>query len=146
MSGAPPSAPAAVATRPSLRALAALALPMVLARATQSVITFADTYQIKGHGADALAAVATGGINVFLIVILPMGTCFILQSFVAQRVGRGEREQTVRYAWYGLAMAAAAGLVALLALPAVRPVIGLLGFEPEVKALMGDYMLIRLLS
>src|SRR5438309_783648 len=47
---------------------------MVLARASQSVITFADAIQVKDLGPGAIAATATGGLNVMGLVILTMGT------------------------------------------------------------------------
>ena len=56
------------------------------------MITFADALQVEHLGAGALAATATGGLNVFALVILPMGTVFIVQSFVAQLVGAGDRD------------------------------------------------------
>ncbi len=139
MSTSPPPAP-------SLRALLTLALPMVLARMTQSVDTFADTLQVKSLGQDAIAATSAGGFNTFGLVILPMGTVFILQSFVAQHLGRGERDRARPYAYYGLAIALIAGLVALALMPLVRPALGLLSYAPDVEAQMGDYVMVRLLS
>jgi len=130
----------------TLRALLALAMPMVLARLTQSAITFADAIQVEHLGARSLAATATGGLNVLLIAILAMGTVFIVQSFVSQLVGRGERDTTPRYAWYGLAIAAIAGLLGVALIPATDPLLALTGYSPEVRGLMGDYMDIRLLS
>ena len=41
--------------RPRLGSLLALALPMVLARASQSLITFADAIQVKDLGPRAIA-------------------------------------------------------------------------------------------
>lgn len=130
----------------SVRALLALAMPMVLARATQSVINFADALQVEHLGHGALAATATGALNVLVFVILPMGLVFIVQSFVAQLVGRGDREATPRFAWYGLAIAAAAALLAIAAIPAVEPLLSLAGYSDAVRAQMTDYMTIRLLS
>jgi MATE family multidrug resistance protein len=121
-------------------------MPMVLARATQSVITFADAVQIKHLGAVPLAAVATGGLNVIGFVILPMGTVFIVQSFVAQLVGRGERGSTRRFAWYGLALALVFGAISALAIPLIEPVLGWTGYSPELQHEMASYMTIRLLS
>ncbi|MEP6865148.1 MAG: MATE family efflux transporter, partial [Deltaproteobacteria bacterium] len=132
--------------RSRLVTLLALALPMVLARATQSVITFADAIQVKDLGSDAIAATATGGLNTMTFVMLPMGLAFIVQSFVAQLVGRGDRDQTRRFAWYGLGFAALAGIVAAIAIPFVTPVLGLASYTPEVRDLMASYMQIRLLS
>ena len=129
-----------------LRTLLALALPMVLARATQSVITFADAIQVEHLGPGALAATATGGLNVLGLAILPMGTVFIVQSFVAQLVGRNEHAATPRFAWYGLAIAAIAGVVALTAIPAFDPLLSLTGYSPAVREQMSDYMAIRMLS
>jgi MATE family multidrug resistance protein len=129
-----------------IRTLVALALPMVLARASQSVITFADAIQVKHLGSGALAATATGGLNVVGFVILPMGMVFIVQSFVAQLVGRGDRAATRRFAWYGLAIALAAGIVAVAATPLLRPLLALTGYSPGVQDEMARYMAIRLLS
>src|SRR5678809_977091 len=108
--------------------LLALALPMVMARATQSVITFADAIQVEHLGPGALAATATGGLNWMGIVILPMGTVFIVQSFVAQLSGRGERDQAPRFAWYGFAIAAVSALVAVAVIPAIRPLLSLTSY------------------
>ena len=126
--------------------LLALALPMVAARATQSVITFADAIQVEHLGPGALAATATGGLNVMGIVILPMGTVFIVQSFVAQLVGRGERDQAPRFAWYGFAIAALSALVGVALIPAIRPLLSLTSYSPEVQDRMAQYMAIRFLS
>lgn len=132
--------------RPNLRSLLALALPMMAARASQSVITFADAIQIKGHGTRAIAAVATGGLNTFGVLILPMSTVFIVQSFVAQLAGRGERDQAPRFAWYGLAISAIAGVLAAALIPAVPLVLAHTSYSPELQREMSDYMQIRMLS
>ena len=141
MSDSGPSAPQA-----SLRALLALAIPMVMTRSTQAVDTFADTFMVKDLGEGAIAATASGGINAFAPMILFMGTVFIVQSFVAQRVGRGERDQTRRYAFYGLAIAAIAAVIAIAAIPAVRPLLGLAQYTDDVRDQMASYIDIRLLS
>jgi multidrug resistance protein, MATE family len=130
----------------SIRTLLALAMPLVLARATQSVVNFADAFQVEHLGAGALAATATGALNVLCFAVLPMGTVFIVQSFVAQLVGRGEREATPRFAWYGLAIAAIAGLVALALIPVIAPALELAGYSEGVRHAMTDYMAIRMLS
>jgi len=132
--------------RSRLGTLLALALPMVLARASQSVITFADAIQVKNLGSGAIAATATGGLNVFAFVILPMGMAFIIQSFVAQLVGRGRLADTPRFAWYGLALALLAALGAFALIPLVGPALSLTDYSPAVKHSMTSYMQIRMLS
>lgn len=143
MSTAPsPSAPA----RSPLAALLALALPMVLARATQAVDTFADAYQIRDLGPGAITAVSSGGLNVFAVLILMMGTVFIVQSFVAQLRGKGDLDATPRFAWYGLSIALVAGLLGLAMLPVIGPALGLTAYAPAVRVDMTAYMEVRLLS
>jgi len=119
---------------------------MVLARASQSVITFADAIQVKDLGFKAIAATATGGLNVMGFVILAMGTAFIVQSFVAQLSGRGDRDETPRFAWYGLAITLCAAVVAVALIPLVGPALSLTGYSVEVRDQMTDYMAIRMLS
>jgi MATE family multidrug resistance protein len=126
--------------------LLALALPMVLARAAQSVDTFADALQTEHLGAGALLATATGGLNVTGLVILPVGAVFIVQSFVAQLVGRGDRDQTRRFAWYGLALAAISAVLALAVIPAIAPLLSLTSYSPAVQDAMTSYIAIRFLS
>ncbi|MFT3697284.1 MAG: MATE family efflux transporter [Kofleriaceae bacterium] len=123
-----------------------LALPMVLARASQSVMTFADALQVKNLGEDAIAATATGGLNSMTFVMLPMGLTFIVQSFVGQLVGRGDLADTRRFAWYGFAFALIAGVAAAIGIPFVMPVLMHTSYAPHVRDLMGGYMQIRLLS
>src|SRR5688500_15262788 len=129
-----------------LRLLLALAMPMVLSRATQSVMTFADALMVEHLGPQAIAASATGGFNVFLVMILPMGTVFIVQSFVAQLVGAGDRDATPRFAWYGLIIAALAGAIAIGMIPAIDPLLALADFSPGTRDLMSEYMAIRMYS
>lgn len=119
---------------------------MVLARASQSVITFADAIQVKHLGYRAIAATATGGLNVMGFIVLAWGTVFIVQSFVAQLVGRDARDEAPRYAWYGLAIAALTALVALALIPAIGPVMSLTNYSDEVRDHMGSYMAIRMTS
>src|SRR5262249_30828480 len=88
----------------------------------------------------------TGGLNVMGFVILAMGTVFIVQSFVSQLAGRGDADQTPRFAWYGLAIALIAAGLSLALVPLVRAALPLAGYSPEVRAQMTDYMAIRMLS
>jgi MATE family multidrug resistance protein len=127
-----------------VRKLLVLAWPIVLARATQAVIGFADALMVAPLGRDSLAAVTTGAINVFAVIVMPMGTVFILQSFTSQLRGRGDLAACGRYGTYGLILAAVAGVLALLVTPLLRPAVDALGHAPLVAAPMTDYLVIRL--
>jgi MATE family multidrug resistance protein len=102
--------------------------------------------QTEHLGAGSLLATATGGLNVMGIVILPMGTVFIVQSFVAQLAGAGNRDETPRFAWYGLAIAAISAVVAVALIPTIGPALTLTHYSEHVQAEMASYMAIRFLS
>ncbi|HEY0192321.1 MAG TPA: MATE family efflux transporter [Kofleriaceae bacterium] len=130
----------------SIKALLRLAGPMVLARASQSVVTFADAYQVRHLGHEAIAAVATGGLNVMGFLMLAWGLVFIIQSFVAQLAGRGARDEAPRFAWYGLILAGLAGAIAAAMIPLIGPILTHTEYSPGVRDHMASYMAIRLLS
>jgi len=129
-----------------VRQLLGLAWPVILSRATQAVLGFSDALMVAPLGESSLAAASTGALNAFAFMILPMGCVFIVQSFAAQLRGRGETAALPRYAWYGLGIALAAGVCALLVVPAVPWILSHFSYEPAVHALMAQYLAIRLLS
>lgn len=131
---------------PSFATLLALAWPTVVSRASQAIIGFCDAVMVKPYGEDAIAATTTGAMNSFNVFILPMGVVFIVQSFAAQLAGRGDLTGARRHGWYGLVLACVSALVVLAGLPAVAPVIASMDYTPAVGDLLGDYMVIRLLS
>ncbi|MEY2933429.1 MAG: hypothetical protein RL033_4178, partial [Pseudomonadota bacterium] len=130
----------------ALRRLLQLAWPIVLARASQSVIGFCDALMVAPLGEAQLAAVTTGALNAFLVIILPSGAVFILQSFTSQLRGRGELAAVRRYAWYGLTFAVVAQLLALLAIPLFPLLLEQLHYDAAVRDFMTTYLAIRLLS
>jgi MATE family multidrug resistance protein len=125
--------------------LLTLAFPMVLARATQAVITACDAAFAAPLGSDALTATTTGGVNTYAFIILPMGTVFILQSFTSQLRGRGDVRSTRRFAMYGLALALASGVLAAAASPWIGSALSA-SYSGRLHDLMSQYMVIRLLS
>ncbi len=130
----------------SVSALLALAWPVIFARASQAVIGFSDTLMTGRLGEEELAATTMGATNTFALIILPMGIVFIVQSFAAQLKGQGNAGMSRPYAWYGLIVAAASMVVAMLAIPLITPVLSLFDYEPPVRALMDDYLTIRLMA
>jgi MATE family multidrug resistance protein len=128
------------------RRLAILAWPIVLGRATQSVVGFADALMVAPLGEAPLAAVTTGALNTFVLVILPIGTVTILQSFSAQLRGRGELDAVRRFAWYGLLVALFAQILAALLIPLAPLALARLRYAPEVQVAMERYLAIRFLS
>ncbi len=129
-----------------LRTLLTLAWPVVVARSSQAVIGFCDALMSASLGESALAAVTAGALNVFAFIILPMGLVFIVQSFSAQLVSRGEEAAARRYAWYGLILAGVVQILALCAWPLIGSALGFFSYEPAVHEAMRDYIQIRLLA
>lgn len=131
---------------PTVRALFALAWPMILGRAAQSVVGFTDAVMVAPLGPDALAATGNGALNAFAVFMLPLGVVFIVQSFAAQLSGRPDRARLRRYGWYGLGVAGLAQAVAMALIPAVPWLVAKADYSPSVRALMSDYIALRLVG
>jgi MATE family multidrug resistance protein len=132
--------------RVQLRALLALAWPIVVSRSSQVVVGIADAAMVAHLGAASLAATTAGALNAFNLFILPMGIVFLVSSFSSQLFGMGDLGGARRYGWYGLAVAAAAQVLAMALIPLVPAALEPLSYAPDVRALMEDYLVIRLLS
>jgi len=140
------SAPPAERAQANVRSLLRLAGPIVVSRSAQTVVGLSDALMVAHLGGTALAATTTGAMNAFAFFILPMGTVFIVASFASQYFGKGDLAGARRYAWYGLAVAAATQVVAVAALPALPWIVGRLDFSPELAAQLEAYLAIRFLS
>jgi MATE family multidrug resistance protein len=132
--------------RGTLRALVALAWPVVVSRSSQVVVGIADAVMVAHLGTAALAATTTGATNAFALFILPMGIVFIVSSFSSQLFGMGDLGAARRYAWYGLGVAAATEALALAALPLVPAALAALPYDADVRAALEGYLAIRLLA
>lgn len=130
----------------TLRQLLQLAWPIVVSRSAQTVIGVSDAVMVAHMGQTALAATTTGSMNTFTAFILPMGVSFIVSSFASQLHGAGDAAGARRFGWYGLGLAVVAQVLCWIGMPLVVPVLGRLGYAPDVQALMADYMAIRLWS
>ncbi len=123
-----------------------LAWPVVISRSTQSVVGLCDALLVAPLGEASLAAVTAGSLNVFLALILPMGTVFIVGSFSAQFFGAGDANGARRFGWYGLVVAVAAQLLACAAMPFVDVLVAQFSYAPDVAPLMVSFLKIRLFS
>src|SRR3954465_7558079 len=97
----------------SLRTLLRLAWPIIISRSTQTIIGSSDAVLVAHLGAAAVAAVGTGAFNTFALLILPMGTLFIVSSFVSQLYGKKDLAGARRYGVYGLIIAGLTQLVCM---------------------------------
>lgn len=130
----------------SLRTLLLLAWPIVISRSTQVVIGLGDSLMVAGLGPNGLAATTTGAFNTYVVLMLPMGTVFIVSTFASQLFGAGDLPGARRYGWYGLAVGGLTQLLCMGIIPLLALIMRPLDFTPEVRALMTQYIWIRLLS
>jgi MATE family multidrug resistance protein len=130
----------------TLRPLLRLAWPVVVSRSAQVVVGISDAVMVSHLGPSAVAATSGGSFNALALFILPMGVVFVVSSFSSQLTGAGEARAARRYGWYGLAVAAATQAIALASIPALGTALRAFAYEPEVAALLADYLALRLWS
>jgi MATE family multidrug resistance protein len=140
-----PTEPSALPA-PRLKGLLTLAWPIVISRASQVVVGVCDALMVAHLGDASLAATTTGAMDVFALLILPMGVAFIVSSFASQLFGKGDLAGARRYGYYGLALAVCAQLFCLGTSFVTGPILNLLPYTPEVRELIGAYVRIRFLS
>jgi MATE family multidrug resistance protein len=85
-----------------LRAIAALALPLVANSAVQIVLNLTDVWFIGHISTDALAAVGSVQWLVLVVVMILSGVCMAVQTVVAQAFGAGRRARASQAVWTAL--------------------------------------------
>jgi len=130
----------------SVRTLLTLAWPLVVSRATQTVVGLGDAWMVADLGEAALAATTTGALNTFAALILPMGIVFMVGSFASQYFGKGDLDGARRYGFYGLGVAGIAQVIGFLSILAVPAVLSWLPYAPDVRHEMSGYLAWRLPS
>jgi len=115
------------------RAIAALALPLMVNSSLQAVINLTDTWFVGHISTTAMAGMAAIFWLIFFFVMLVGGVGLAVQTFVAQYEGSGRRWRAGHAAWVGLW-----GAVATLPLFALlggfgEALLGPFGLEPEVE-------------
>ena len=123
-----------------LRAMLALALPVILSELGWIMMGIVDTIMVGPLGPAALGAVGAGSTIFVSIAIFGMGTLFALDTYVSQAYGAGRIDECHRwlFASVQLAVVLAAGLtgvsyVAVWALPRF-------GFHPDVLSILQPYI------
>src|SRR5918994_1673020 len=134
--------PGGRAWRREARALAALAVPIVLTNIGQVAIQTTDVVMIGWLGPEALAASVLGVNVMFVLLLFGIGVVAATGPMIAQDLGRNrhavrEPRRTVRQ---GLWVALALGLPASLALWQIAPILRFLGPDPEFIAAAEPYV------
>jgi MATE family multidrug resistance protein len=85
-----------------LRAVLALALPLVANSAVQTILNLTDLWFIGHISTNALAAVGAVSWLVVAVVLLLAGTGMAVQTYVAQSYGAGRYRRAAQATWTGL--------------------------------------------
>ncbi|HLM48319.1 MAG TPA: MATE family efflux transporter, partial [Myxococcaceae bacterium] len=100
-----------------LRALWKLALPIAIAQAGQSMMSFVDTAVVSRVGNEALSAVGLATAVYFAVSSFAMGLMMGMDPLVSQALGAGNPRRARSVLWQGSYLAVIAGTV--LAIPMV---------------------------
>ena len=131
--------------RSGIREVWSQAWPTVATMTSYTVMGFVDALMVARLGPLEVAAQGNGGIWSFNPIAFVFGMLTVVNTFVAQNVGAGRRDQTARYGWAGVWLAVTAWLVLLLPWAAVLPfVFDAAGHEPELVELETEYATILL--
>lgn len=125
-----------------LAEMARIALPSVVTMTSYTLMQFIDTLMVSRiTPADPVyvAAQGNGGMLVWQVIAAVLGIVTIINTFVSQHLGAGRPEAGPRYAWAGIYMSAAFGLLMFpfaLAMPAI---FGAYGHEGQLLELEVEY-------
>jgi MATE family multidrug resistance protein len=126
--------PATGRARVDYRAVAALALPLMLNSSLQAVISLTDTWFVGHISTTAMAGMAAVYWVVLLFLMLVGGVGLAVQTFVAQAQGSGRRARASHAAWVALwASLLTVPLFTVLAWSGTT-VLAPFGLAPEVSA------------
>lgn len=109
------SGPPQLVDETSLGYMLKLATPMVVTTISFTVMQFVDRYMVSRLGTTALAAILPAQFVSFLPTSFAIGSIAILNTFVSQSLGRGEKTDCSNYFWQVIYIGSAY-FVAVLAL------------------------------
>jgi MATE family multidrug resistance protein len=119
-------------TTQELRALLALALPVITVQVGMMAMGVVDTIMVGHVSAVALAAVALGNVYFFACAIFGMGALMALDPLVAQAVGAGDHDGVTRAVQRGALLAVVLSIPISLCLIPARAIFVVSGQPAEV--------------
>lgn len=137
---APPGPIPSRGFRSELRALGALAAPIILSQLGAIGMSTADTVMVGPLGAIPLAAVGVGTAVHIFALILGQGVISGMQPLVSQAYGAGDVPECRRLLVQGGWVAVLSSVPVMAVCAAGDPIVRALGQDPAVSALAGDYL------
>jgi MATE family multidrug resistance protein len=132
--------PHARTLRGEARALATLAVPVVIVQVGMMSMGVVDTMMIGRVSATALAAVALGHLYFFIIASFGMGTLMALDPIVSQAVGAQDELAIRRGMQRGLVLALGLTIPMVVVLGVAEPMFSLLRQPPGVVPIAAGYV------
>jgi MATE family multidrug resistance protein len=122
------------------RALAALAVPVVVVQVGWMMMGVVDTMMIGRVSATALAAVAIGNMYFFIVSSFGMGTLMALDPIVSQAVGAKDDIAITRGVQRGFVLAAVLSIPMSIVFALAEPILTLMRQSEDVIPLAAGYV------
>lgn len=129
-----------------MRAVAALALPLVANASIQAILNLTDTWFVGRLSSASVAAVGAVHWLTIVAILLFGGAALAVQTFVAQAFGAGDRPRAARSAWNGLWAVLGTTPLFVLAAVAGPALIRPFNLPPEIEREALEYWLPRMLG
>ncbi len=130
----------------SYRRIARITGPVLVTQASHTTMGVVDTVMVGRLGVTALGGVGVGNLLVWAVFSFFWGLLAGVNTLVAQAIGAGDRRAAGRAFWQGVYLALGSAVVIGLFWPLVPPLMRWVGASPEVQAVAGRYMQVRLLG
>ncbi len=122
-----------------VRELTAIALPMVVSFACETLMTFTDRLFLSKLGPDAMNAAMGGGLMTFMMTTFFLGLIGYTTALVAQYLGAGQKDRCALATSQGLLIALVAYPLILLAKPLGQLIFTWTSLAPEQLTLQTTY-------
>lgn len=124
----------------------ALALPMVVSQACETVMVFTDRLFLARLGPDLMSAAMAGGLSSFMAMTFFIGLTGYVTALAAQYLGAGHKERCAVVLFQAVLIALVATPLVLAAKPLIHGLFGALDIPPEQLFLQVIYFDILLLG
>lgn len=124
------------------RAIAVMGLPLVGGHLGQMAIGVTDTVMVGWYGVDALAAVTLASTYFLVLLIFGSGFAWGVMPMVATFEAEGDETSLRRATRMGLWLSLGFALLALPLMIWSRPVMALMGQDPALAEMVGQYLAI----
>jgi len=127
-----------------LRRLLSIAGPNAASTAAETIMSFIDFAIVSVLGAQAQAAVSSGGMIYFSVFGMLLGTMVCVTTVVSQSLGAGRLRDCASYGWQGIWLSMVFGAIGVAVWPLMPGFFALVGHEPAVQVMEVDFTRIRL--